>query len=128
MEQSDPQFFTQYKERLFSYVNNVLLLAKLQVASKTSKLMSMMLIWAVVAILCCLVVLFGSFCAAYYFSDLFDSNMKGFGLVAIIYVVVTLIVLLTGKNLIRKFILNQIVNIIFEKTANDDNGDEDAKN
>ncbi|WP_447640726.1 MULTISPECIES: hypothetical protein [Chitinophagaceae] len=126
MEKSDSDFFAQYKNRLVSYANNLLLLTKLQVASKLSKLMSMMLVWVVVGILACLVILFGSFCAAYWFSDLFDSNIKGFGLVAVIYIVFTVIILFTAKDFVRKFIINQIINIIFEKTAIDDE-DEKAK-
>ena len=126
MENSQPDFFAQYQQRLVSYANNLLLLGRLQLTSKLSKLLSMLIIWAFVAILTCLVILFGSFCAAYYFSDFFGSNMKGFGLVAIIYVVVTALILYIGKNFIKKFIASQIINIIFEKTAHDD--DEKAEN
>ncbi len=119
-EKSQSDFFVQYQHRLVTYVNNLLLLGRLQVTSKLSKLLSMLIIWAVVTMLASLVILFGSFCAAYYFSDLFDSNMKGFGLVALIYIVVTAVVLFLGKNKIKQFITNQIINIIFEKTTNDD--------
>lgn len=124
-EQSQPNFFAQYQQKLVSYINNLLLLGRLQVASKLSKLLSMLIIWAVIAMLVSLVVLFGSFCAAYFFSELFHSDMKGFGLVALIYIVVTVVVLFLGKNKIRKFITNQTINIIFEKSTSDD--DEKAK-
>ncbi len=119
-EKNQTDFFAQYQHRLVNYVNNLLLLGRLQVTSKISKLLSMLIIWAVVTMLVSLVVLFGSFCAAYYFSDLFDSNMKGFGLVAVIYIAFTAVVLFLGKNKIKQFITNQIINIIFEKTTNDD--------
>ncbi|MFT4204571.1 MAG: phage holin family protein [Chitinophagaceae bacterium] len=125
MEKKHSEFFAQYRFRLISYINNLVLLGKLQVASKMSKLVSMFVIWTVVAILVSLVVLFGSFCAAYFFSDLFDSNIKGFGLVALIYIVFALIILFVGRNAIKKFISNQITSIIFEQTADDDDKTED---
>ncbi|PZP52189.1 MAG: hypothetical protein DI598_01295 [Pseudopedobacter saltans] len=127
MEKNQSDFFIQYRNKLFSYINNLVLLTKLEATSKLAKLMSMMVIWAIIGILTCMVILFGSFCAAYFFSDLFDSNMKGFGLVAIIYVVVTVLIIFMGKNFVKKFIVNQIISIIFEKTAND-NDEEKAEN
>lgn len=122
MENNQSDFFVQYQQRIVSYLNNLLLLGRLRLTSKLSKLLSMLIIWALVAILVGLIILFGSFCAAYYFSELFESNMKGFGLVALIYVVVTAVILFMGKNFIKRFIGNQIINIIFEKTVNDDEG------
>lgn len=127
MEKNQSDFFIQYRNKLFSYINNLLLLTKLEATSKLAKLISMMLLWAVVGILSCLVILFGSFCAAYFFSDLFDSNIKGFGLVAIIYVFVTVLISFLSKKAIQRFIVNQVISIIFEKTAND-NDEENAEN
>lgn len=127
MENDAPDFFVQYKARAVNYVNNLVLLTKLEATNKLAKLLSMVLLWAVVGIVSCLIILFGSFCAAYYFSDLFDSNIKGFGLVAIIYLVVAFFLIYLGKNFVKKFITNQVINIIFEKTATD-NDEEEAKN
>ena len=117
MEQNPPNFFAQYRLRLIRYVNNIVLLGKLQVVSKLSKLMSMILLWALMGILFVLVILFGSFMAAYFFSDLFDSNIKGFGLVALIYIVLLIVLYFVPKTFIRKMIASQVIGIIFEKTA-----------
>jgi hypothetical protein len=130
MENNNQDFFEQYKGRLMRYITNRILLAKLEGVSKASKLVSMMVTWMLLGIISCLILLFLSFMGGYFFSELFNSYFKGFGLVALIYVILLIvIILLMKKQVLKKFIAGKIIAIIFEKTANDEeDGHEQPKN
>lgn len=123
MENQGKVFFTEFKEKLTDFVANRVLLLKLQTVAKISKLASLAVIAMLVTIIASMFLLFLSLMGGYYFSEVFDNQFKGFGLIALIYLLLFVLVLFFIKKRLKKYISSLIINIIFDKTSDND-GDE----
>jgi hypothetical protein len=64
-------------------------------------------------------ILFASFFAGFYFSEVFHSTLKGFGLIALFYGVLVCVLLLVKRRFIQTPIANTIVSIIYNDQDED---------
>ena len=78
----------------------------------------------VIGIFSFFILLFLSFLAAYYFSDKLHSQFYGFGIVALLYIVLLLVALYLRKKYLDKYVFGRVAKILFD-TNNDD---DDEKN
>lgn len=117
MENEGQDFINDYKDRTLRYVSNQILLMRLRTVSKMSKLVAMAVKVFLLAILSGLILLFISFMGGFYFSGIFDSKAKGFGLIALIYLVLFLLIVTVGRTFFKKKITSMIIDVIFEKTS-----------
>lgn len=124
MENSGRLFFSQLKDKATEFLGNSFTLFRLQAISKLSKLVSMAIVMILLAVLGGMILLFLSLMGGYFFSDLFDSTIKGFGLIALIYIILFLLALKFSGRFLKRYIASRIINIIFEKTADNDDDDE----
>jgi uncharacterized membrane protein YqjE len=113
-------FFEETQNLLESYVNNRLRLFKLQTAEKSSRLVTMLLAGMVTGILSFFILLFVSIMAAYYFSEKLHSQFYGFGIVALIYVLLLLLAIYLRKKILDKYIFGRVVKILFDSNTDDD--------
>ena len=111
-DKQEPGYFEQTGQMFEEYVRNRLMLLKLRATEKTARLASLMLAF--------LILLFISMMAGYYFAEVTGSLFYGFGIVALIYVVLFVIVFLLRKKYFDPFITNTIVRVFFDKTADDE--------
>lgn len=124
--EKEADFFGESKQKVKDYVQDRLLLLKLEMVEKTSKLVAIMFIGLLVAILSLFILLFLSFMAGYYFAAITGSLYLGFGIVCGFYVVLLVFILLGGKKLLHHYITNTVIETIFDQTAdNDDDTDDD---
>ena len=117
-------FFEETQDLLESYVNNRLRLLKLQTAEKASRVVTLLFAGLVIGIFSFFILLFLSFLAAYYFSEKLHSQFYGFGIVALIYIVLLLVALYLRKKYLDKYVFGRVAKILFD-TNNDD---DDEKN
>lgn len=112
MTESD-QFFKDAREELDSYVQNRILLVKLQMAEKTAQLAGRLLLvlFFVLFILSCL--FFLSMMAGYYFAELTGSIVFGFGMVAGGYLVLLIILYFVRHKLLQSLI-NSVVSYLLK--------------
>ncbi len=115
-------FFTDSKQTIEKYIRNRLFLIRLQAVEKISRLSAAMFAGLLIGILSFFIILFLSIMAAWYFGELLGSPFKGFGIICAFYILVLILVIILRKRVLQKTITNTVINIIFEKTAeeNDD--------
>ena len=119
-DKQEPGYFEQTGQMFEEYVRNRLMLLKLRATEKTARLASLLVIFLVLMMLAFLILLFISMMAGYYFAEVTGSLFYGFGIVALIYVVLFVIVFLLRKKYFDPFITNTIVRVFFDKTADDE--------
>lgn len=108
-------YFEKTEQLVQDYLQNRLLLLKLQGTEKASRLASAMVIFLVVLLLSFLILIFISMMGGYYFADLTGSLFYGFGIVTGIYVILLVIVFALRKKYLNPLIANTVVKILFDK-------------
>ena len=125
--EKEADFFVESKQKVKDYVQDRILLLKLEMVEKTSKLLSVMFIGLLITILSLFILLFLSFMAGYYFAAVTDSLYLGFGIVCGFYVLLLLFMIIAGKKILHTFITNTVIETIFDQTADNDDDTEDDK-
>lgn len=122
------QFFAETKKEVQDYLEDRLLLFRLQTVQKLSKLTAALFSAVLVAVLVFFIILFLSIMAGYFFSSLTHSYFLGFGIVTFIYVILLFVVL--KVRVFDAFITNTVINIIFDRNSEkeeDDGHDTNSK-
>lgn len=127
MEEPKKGFFEETYGVFTEYVDDRMLLLKIQAAEKSGKLISAIITMAVVALFIFFILLFVSIMSGYYFAELTGSMFYGFSIVAGIYIFLLLVFLLINKRFLSKRIMNTVIRIFFERSAveTDLNSEED---
>jgi uncharacterized membrane protein YdjX (TVP38/TMEM64 family) len=123
MEETKEDFFTQYRKDIEQYVQDRLLLLKLQASEKTARLVALVFSLLMMGIVVFFILLFLSIMAGYYFADITGSLYTGFGIVASFYLLIGVLLIITRKWFDKK-IINAVIRIFFDKT---DEADETPK-
>jgi len=106
------------------YIDTRIEYTKLSFVEKGAKLVADLITNTTVIICFVLSFLFASFTLALYLSDVLGSYTKGFGCVAVIYLFLSIIVLLTKDKYIEKVLVNLFIRKYFDKVADKDEDDE----
>jgi len=106
------------------YIDTRIEYTKLSFVEKGAKLLADLITNTTVIICFVLSFLFASFTLALYLSDVLGSYAKGFGCVAVIYLFLSIIVLLTKDKYIEKVLINLFIRKYFDKVADKDEDDE----
>ncbi len=110
-------FFEESKKKVEEYVQDRLLLLKLEAVEKTSRLIATMISGLLIAMFALLIIIFISIMAGYLFGELIHHVYWGFGIVAGIYIILLVVIIVLRKRLIEKHVVNMIIEIFFEKKA-----------
>jgi protein-S-isoprenylcysteine O-methyltransferase Ste14 len=121
MENQEPGYFEKTEKLLQQYVSNRLLLFKLKITEKTSRLASMLVIFILLLMLGFFVLFFISIMAGYFFAEITGSLFYGFGIVTLGYILIFILALLLRKKYIDPFITNSVIRIFFDKTSGNEN-------
>jgi len=113
MEQEE-NFFKESRNRIEKYIQDRVLLFKMETIEKSSNVVAVLCAALLIAILSFFIVLFLSIMAAYFFAEITNNIYIGFGIVSAFYVVVLIVIMLKRKAL-EKRIRNIIVKIFFDK-------------
>ncbi|WP_317898389.1 phage holin family protein [Aurantibacillus circumpalustris] len=117
MEENKENFLEETYGLFTNYVDDRILLLKIQTAEKSGKLMSAFVTIAVVALFTFFILLFVSIMGGYYFAELTGSTFKGFSIVAGIYCLLLLMFLVVNKQILSKRIIDLVIRIFFERSA-----------
>jgi len=113
MEQEE-NFFKESRNRIEKYIQDRVLLFKMETVEKSSNVIAVLCASLAIAILSFFIVLFLSIMAAYFFAEITNSIYIGFGIVSAFYLIV-LIVIIVKRKIVEKKIRNVIVKIFFDK-------------
>ena len=119
MEETTDDFFTESKKELEQYVQDRILLLKLQASEKTARLVALLFSMLIIALLVFFILLFLSTMTGYYFAGITGSLYAGFGIVAAFYLCILILLIITRKRFDKK-IINAVIRIFFDKTDEDD--------
>ncbi|RZL33554.1 MAG: phage holin family protein [Pedobacter sp.] len=106
------------------YIDTRIEYTRLSLVEKGAKIIADLITNTTVVIGFVLAFLFASFTLALYLSDVLGSYTKGFGCVAGIYLLLSIIVFLTKDKYIEKVLVNLFIRKYFEKVADKDDEDE----
>lgn len=113
-EPSVEQFADTLKEQLTEYIELRVDLFKASSVERLSKAAGQMITALVIMVLVFFIILFSSMVAGFYFSELFGSLLKGFGLVALGYFFLFIMVLLFRKKMIQIPVVNSIIAVMYD--------------
>lgn len=107
------------------YIDTRIEYTKLSAVEKGSKIFADLITSGAVIVSFILAFLFASFTLALFLSDILGSYARGFGCVAGIYLLLSIIVYLTKDKYIEKLLVNMFIKRYFDKVADKDDDDEE---
>lgn len=126
MESLPNNYFETTYDLAKKYIDDRVILLKIQSAKKAAKLTSNIIYILIASILLFFIFMFIGLMLAYYFSEKFNSNFYGFSLVAGIYLFIFLVFTLSYKSYFSHKIKDMVATIFFENDSLDiDDEDED---
>lgn len=106
------------------YIDTRMEYIRLSAVEKGSKIFADLVTNATVIICFILAFLFGTFTLALFLSDILGSYTRGFGCVAAIYLVLSIIVYLIKDKYLEPGLINLFIKKYFDKLADKDDDDE----
>lgn len=116
MEREKKNFFEETKELVTKYLDDQLLLIKLQAAEKAAKASSQLFKVIVVSVLAYFILMIVTFMLGLLFSQLTKNYYIGFGIVAVIYFLVILLFMNYHKKTGNKKITDKVIEFFFSKS------------
>jgi len=116
MVQSDKDFFEDTHVLLTNYIEDRILLTKIEATKKSSKLISSSLVLVIVIVFLFFVFLFAGLMGGYFLADKLGSLYKGFGLMSAIYLAILTLFLFFFKQSLINTVSNNIIKVFFEHT------------
>lgn len=110
-------YFTEVKTVLQDYIQDRILLVKLQMAEKISSAAAGIVAGMLIGIIGFFILLFLSITAGFYFASLTGSNSWGFAIVAGIYLILLIIVFILKKTVIEKKVIGKTLQSFFGKKS-----------
>ncbi|MEO8117107.1 MAG: phage holin family protein [Bacteroidota bacterium] len=119
MENED-NFFSESKDKLEGYINDRITLIKLQAVEKTSRLAGAFFTIIILGLMAVFILLFLSLALAVLLETVLGSLLWGYGIVALFYIILAIVVVALRKKVIEKLMTNFLVNTLFEKSKEDE--------
>lgn len=119
MQEKAENFFTESRKELEQYIQDRLLLIKLQATEKTARLVALLFVVLMISLLGFFVLIFLSVMAGVYFSTTTNNLYTGFGIVTGFYLVL-LLTFVFCRKWISKQVINIVIRIFFDKNEDDE--------
>jgi len=118
-ERSSSGIFKEIKDAIEENIDARIELLQLEATDRTARLVGAMTYGIIAGVLLVFVLLFLSLVAGFYFTELTGSTLKGFGIVAVIYVLLVVLLMVFRKKFIN-LVTNSIVDNVFENISDED--------
>lgn len=102
-------YFQDTKEKLKQYIDQRILLLRLQATKKISNITASLITIIVIVVAALLLLIFGSITAGYWLAGITGSFTAGFGIVALFYLVVFLFVMFFLRKILQNFFINRLI-------------------
>ncbi len=119
-EEQEPSFFKESRQQLEQYVQDRVLLLRLQMVEKVSQLIALLFTGLTLALLAFFILLFISIMVGYYFANITGSLYIGFGLVSLFYISIFVLIVTLRKKVIEKHIIDAVIKIFMDKNGSDE--------
>jgi uncharacterized membrane protein len=111
----EENYFQETRSRIKQYVNQYILLLRLQATKKVSQLASALITITVIVVVALFLLIFLSITAGYWFASLTGSLVLGFGIVTLFYLIVFVFVILFLKKILQNFFIDKFIHLITKK-------------
>lgn len=117
MDEQQPGFFERTHKLTEQYIQDRLLLLRLNAAEKSARLAGLLISFLIIALLTFFVLFFISIIIGYLFVWVTGSLFWGFGIVAGFYALLLILVFIFRKRYIEKLIANTVIRVFFDRTS-----------
>jgi membrane protein YdbS with pleckstrin-like domain len=111
----EANYFQDTKKKIKQYIDQRILLLRLQATKKISNITAGLVTVVVIVIVALLLIIFASFTAGYWLAEITGSLAAGFGIVALFYLIVFLFVILFLRKILRNFFINKFIEFFNKK-------------
>ena len=114
MDKEKQTFFEETRNIVEGYVEDRILLFKLQTGEKIARLVSSFYIMFIVGLLLFVILLILTVIAGYFLAFLTNNFIIGFGIVAVIYIILIFVVLAMHKKFLGQKVMDATIKLLFE--------------
>ncbi|MBS1745177.1 MAG: phage holin family protein [Bacteroidetes bacterium] len=114
-----PGHFDETKKKLKQYINQRILLMRMQATEKASRLASALITITIIVIVAIFILIFGSIAAGYWLSGLTGSYAIGFGCVALFYFLALLFIIFFLRKILLNLFVDRIIKYFFKQDEHD---------
>jgi hypothetical protein len=111
----EQDFFKDTKQKLQRYIQQRILLLRLQATEKASRIISTIIASLLITVVGLFLLVFASFTAGFWLADITGSLTAGFGIVALFYFVVLLFIIIFLKKILQNLFINKIISLLHKK-------------
>src|SRR5205809_73195 len=111
----EADYFQDTKKRLKQYIDQRILLFRLQVTEKITRIAATLITAIVLTVIGVFLLIFISITAGLWLGEIMGSNAAGFGIVALFYFVVFLFVILFLRKILQNFFINKFIHLFHKK-------------
>lgn len=112
-----PSFIAEIKQLITDYLEARVQLIKINAYEKIAKVTAILFSSVIIALVAFFLLFFLSISGGFYFSTLLNSSALGFLIVFGFYLILFVFVLLYRKKLLEKYIIDKVIESLFEKEA-----------
>lgn len=113
--EEEQNFFTDTKIKLQQYIQQRILLLKLEFTEKASHIASALISVTLLTIVLLFMLLFASVTAGFWLTSITGSFIAGFGIVALFYLFVFLFIIIFLRKMLRNLFINKIIELLHKK-------------
>ncbi len=114
LEKEKQSFFEEAKTQVENYLEDRLLLLKLQATEKMAKVASRLYIMLAIGLLLFIVLMIVTVIVGYFLAFLTDNFIVGFGIVALLYIVAIFILYFLHKKFLGKYVMDRVIQLMFD--------------
>lgn len=112
---AEQNFFKDTKEKLQQYVQQRILLLRLQVTEKASRIASTIITTVLIIVVGLFLIVFASITAGFWLASITGSLIAGFGIVALFYFLVFLFIIIFLKKILQNLFINKLIRLFHKK-------------
>ncbi len=111
----EQDFFKDTKQKLQQYVQQRILLLRLQATEKVSRIASTIITSVLIVVVGLFLLVFASITAGLWLASITGSLIAGFGIVALFYFIVFLFILIFLKKILQNLFINKLIQLFHKK-------------
>lgn len=112
---TEQNFFKDIRKRLQQYVQQRILLLRLQATEKVSRIASAIITSILLIVIGLFLLIFASIAAGLWLANIMGSLIAGFGIVALFYLIIFLFIIIFLKKILQNYFINKLIRLIHKK-------------
>jgi membrane protein YdbS with pleckstrin-like domain len=111
----EQDFFKDTKQKLQQYMQQRILLFRLQATEKVSHVASAIITSVLITVVGLFLLVFASITAGFWLADITGSLIAGFGIVALFYFIVFLFIIIFLRKMLQNLFINKLIRLLHKK-------------